>query len=714
MAPPLVIGRYEVLDRLGKGGMGEVYLARDPNIHRLVALKLLPRYLDSGELRERFTREARAAGALGHPNIVTIHDFGEWQGAPFLVMEFIRGETIEALIKRRAPVPLRGKLQLLEQLCAGLGSAHAVGVVHRDIKPANLMVDQHGLLKILDFGIARLVDAQTHLTVAAIGTPRYMSPEQIDGGEVGAGSDIFSVGVVAFELLTYSDAFSGDTARTVMRRVQEYNPPPVSSLCAEAGPAIDAIVGRALEKDARRRFPDVRLMQAALQSVMSQLGPDQHPLPAEQPTRDAAQRSLPSADGGDDLDTLEQKGPLHLAPLLTAARAALASGNYDTAMAACREAVLIDSADASAAQLMRDIRLAKDTRHKLDLVAQARENLAAGNLTKAAALVGEASALDESDPDVVALRAEVDLACKAHEDTRWQEHAVRQACEHAQRYYADGLYDHALSYANEALAQDPSNAQALEIRRWCAEAVAPTIPALSRPDHSSAGHRRRYSLARRLGVPAAALAAAALLIVGGLVWSRLSPRPAKPGPAAPALRVNTPAGEPAASGGPTNHAPAGPARDTSMSSGPPRGASAPAANRTPVPTVNHPATIEDHLARGDSLRAQGQDQAAITEYDAALSADPTNRRAQVGRAAAVDAKVMATSKTPGSRGSGQQGIDEETRLVREADRLFTAGDYAAAVTAYDRVLAVNPKNEKAIAGKRNAVEAKVMRGRSSR
>ena len=186
MAPlPSQIGRYQIKSLIGRGGMGDLYLAHDPNTNRLVALKLLNATLDSTELRERFAREARALAALNHPNIVNIYDTGEYDDAPFIVMEYVRGETLAEIIKRRAPLSISQKLKLLMELCAGLAQAHNADIIHRDIKPANLMVDQQGRLKILDFGIARVTeDNRTRVGPLTqvnmmIGTPGYMSPEQL-------------------------------------------------------------------------------------------------------------------------------------------------------------------------------------------------------------------------------------------------------------------------------------------------------------------------------------------------------------------------------------------------------------------------------------------------------------------------------------------------------------------------------------------------------
>ena len=157
-ALPTHIGRYEIKSLIGRGGMGDLYLAFDPNTNRLVALKLLNATLDSDELRQRFAREARALAALNHTNIVNIYDTGEFEDSPFIVMEYVRGETLAEMIKRKAALSVSQKLKLMAELCAGLAQAHEAGIIHRDIKPANLMVDQQGRLKILDFGIARVAE----------------------------------------------------------------------------------------------------------------------------------------------------------------------------------------------------------------------------------------------------------------------------------------------------------------------------------------------------------------------------------------------------------------------------------------------------------------------------------------------------------------------------------------------------------------------------
>ena len=285
-ALPSQIGRYEIKSLIGRGGMGDLYLAHDPNTGRFVALKLLNATLDSTELRERFAREARALAALNHPNIVNIYDTGEYDDAPFIVMEYVRGETLSEIIKRRAPLSISQKLKLMMELCAGLAQAHNAAIIHRDIKPANLMVDQQGHLKILDFGIARVTgDNRTRFGPLTqvnmmIGTPGYMSPEQFEAGEIDHRSDIFAVGAVCYELLAYSEAFAGADTIQVERRVLAGKPAPLASLVPGIDPEIDEIIQRALKKDPNKRYQDAATFEKALEKVCARLGTDSPPEPA--------------------------------------------------------------------------------------------------------------------------------------------------------------------------------------------------------------------------------------------------------------------------------------------------------------------------------------------------------------------------------------------------------------------------------------------------
>src|SRR5207249_2782804 len=263
---PTTIGRYEILGPIGRGGMGTLFRARDPKLDRHVAIKLLNQ--DNEELRERFAREARSAARLRHPHIVTIFDVGEDNGRPFIAMEFVQGHTLAELIRSRAALVTRQKLQLIEELCDGLAFAHKAGVVHRDIKPANMMVDSSNELKILDFGIARVAES-TNMTRAGslLGTLNYMSPEQIEGRVVDHRGDIFAVGAVMYELLSYRQAFPGGLDDGVLHRLLYTEPEPLANVCQDIDPDIARIVTRCLEKKAESRYQDLPTMIRDLQRV---------------------------------------------------------------------------------------------------------------------------------------------------------------------------------------------------------------------------------------------------------------------------------------------------------------------------------------------------------------------------------------------------------------------------------------------------------------
>jgi serine/threonine protein kinase len=200
---PAKIGRYRILDRVGRGAMGVVYSAHDDAMGRPVAVKVLMGDLESDpETRARFYREAQAAAGLLHPNIITIYDAGEDQGRSYIAMQLLEGWPLASYLKQPEALPIERKLDLMVQMCEGLAAAHGRGIVHRDLKPGNLFVQSDGLLKILDFGVARLQDSSMTATGAMLGTPDYMSPEQARGTQVDTRSDIFSAGAVFYFMLS--------------------------------------------------------------------------------------------------------------------------------------------------------------------------------------------------------------------------------------------------------------------------------------------------------------------------------------------------------------------------------------------------------------------------------------------------------------------------------------------------------------------------------
>jgi len=267
VSAPTTISRYHILRRLDEGGMGVVYLARDPAIDRLVAIKLLREGFDDPELRERFLREARSAGRLNQPNIVTIFDVGNHDDQPFITMEYLRGETLHALIQRRAALSLLHKLQLMDDLCAGLQYAHRNGIIHRDIKPKNLILDDDGVLKILDFGIARIGGSGMTQLGAMMGTVNYMAPEQMSGTPIDARADIFSAGAVFYELLSYERAFPGDYRTVVERVLSDARFTPLDAVDAAVPARLVATVHRCMARRPDDRFVDMAAVRHELQAV---------------------------------------------------------------------------------------------------------------------------------------------------------------------------------------------------------------------------------------------------------------------------------------------------------------------------------------------------------------------------------------------------------------------------------------------------------------
>jgi serine/threonine protein kinase len=254
-------GRYEILGELGRGAMGIVYKARDPKINRVVAVKTISlagqEPEEEREYRERFYREAEAAGRLSHPGIVTIFDVGEEPEtrAPYIVMEFVGGPSLDRLlVGSNQRIPLETALQLTLELADALDCAHGQGVVHRDLKPANILLTEDGHAKIADFGVAKLNLSNHTLGGRVLGTPAYMSPEQLDGEVVDGRSDVFSLGVILYTVLTGYRPFQGNSAATVSFKVVNRDPVPATVLDTDLPPGLDYIIGRAMAKDPAQRY----------------------------------------------------------------------------------------------------------------------------------------------------------------------------------------------------------------------------------------------------------------------------------------------------------------------------------------------------------------------------------------------------------------------------------------------------------------------------
>jgi eukaryotic-like serine/threonine-protein kinase len=273
--PLAQLGRYEILAELGQGSMGVVYKARDPVLDRVVAVKTIHLNLPKDELAEyeaRFYQEARAAGGLNHPNIVTIYDIGKSERVAYMAMEFLEGEELRGILSAGQPLPITQALDVASQVAEGLSYAHDRHIVHRDIKPANIMVVRDGLVKITDFGIARMRtnDVKT-MTGMILGSPKYMSPEQVAGRRTDHRSDLFSLGVVLHEMLTGQAPFHADSVHGTMYQVLNTTPPAPSLRIPDLPEIVDLIVAKALAKNVEERYQNTKDMARDLQDCKQML-----------------------------------------------------------------------------------------------------------------------------------------------------------------------------------------------------------------------------------------------------------------------------------------------------------------------------------------------------------------------------------------------------------------------------------------------------------
>jgi serine/threonine-protein kinase len=327
---PERIGRYQVIERIGRGAMGLVYRARDESMNREVALKVLTADIeDDPDIRARFHREAEAAARLSHPNIITIYDVGEDGDRFFIVMELLRGSILRDYIKQPDGARLDRKLDLMVQLCIGIGAAHRASVYHRDIKPGNIFVRDDGILKILDFGVARIASSSMTASGFIVGTPDYMSPEQAKGWEIDQRSDIFSLGGVFYFMLTGRKPFAATDLPTLFHQIQsDEGPAPLTGPGLEVPPALSALIMKALSKKRETRYQtcqemltdleNVRLQyleetrRATVAAVLAGPLPAPAPVPVESTVTDETVEFLPDGGSHNTDDTVALRRPTWL------------------------------------------------------------------------------------------------------------------------------------------------------------------------------------------------------------------------------------------------------------------------------------------------------------------------------------------------------------------------------------------------------------------
>ena len=278
----LLDGRYRVETRIATGGMSTVYRGLDVRLGRPVALKVMDtRYAGDQQFLTRFHREARAIASLKHPGLVAIYDQGNDPTHPFLVMELIEGGTLRELLRERGPMPPHAVVAVLRPVLGGLGVAHRAGLVHRDIKPENVLISDDGEVKLVDFGLVRAIaEAGITSTSVILGTAAYLSPEQVLGAETGPRSDVYSAGIMAFELLTGTTPFTGDSAITVANQRLDQDVPPPSSLIDGVPDQFDEFIARATARDPDDRFADAAAMSAELDAIAEELELPQFRVPA--------------------------------------------------------------------------------------------------------------------------------------------------------------------------------------------------------------------------------------------------------------------------------------------------------------------------------------------------------------------------------------------------------------------------------------------------
>jgi serine/threonine protein kinase len=289
------VGRYEILEIIGTGAHGRVARAHDPMIGRLVAIKLFPKELASGEARQRFIQEARVVGQLSHPSIIALHDMGidEATQTPYLVMEFLEGQPLDRILEKGS-IPYPKACAWAAEVACALGVAHRKGVIHGDVKPANMLITDDGRVKLMDFGMARLASRDSSAT-PLLGTPAYWCPEQIVGKPQDARSDLFSLGVVLYEMVTGKRPFDADSLQAICGRVLSSTPLPPSHANPSVPSAFDAIVARCLAKDPAGRYAPAEALAEELLPLACRRATDSLPQTNGNGFRDRAARLLRSA-----------------------------------------------------------------------------------------------------------------------------------------------------------------------------------------------------------------------------------------------------------------------------------------------------------------------------------------------------------------------------------------------------------------------------------
>ncbi len=478
------IGRYKVLDEIGHGGFGTVYRAYDSSVGRQVAIKVLT--AGGQDVSARFRNEAQVAGNLRHENIVTVYEYGEHEGQPFLAMEYLEGEDLQHILASGRQLSLLQKCDIMSQVAEGLYCAHRNGVVHRDVKPANIMVLPDGRVKIMDFGIARITQDRdaTRLTQEGwvVGTLLYMAPEQFGGGEVDALCDIFAYGVVYYELLTGRHPFQAPDSRTLMYKISFEDAPPVRDFVPQCPEALERVIQRILHKDRELRYQSLKDVQFDTEMVRMDLQTQragelvteaQAQVQAEQ--LEAAQVLVTEALGLDPSNRvarslremlqrqLQQKALRpRIEGLIHAAEEHLANRRFNDAVQSFEAALKLDGDDAALKKRAAEARaLLEHYRAAQNLVAEAQKELSRQNYSVAYQNASEALRHDAANPTAAELISKIKLEV----ENRQREKRIDEALARAEDLILSRSYDEAIALLS-GLGADASATKVERLLAW--------------------------------------------------------------------------------------------------------------------------------------------------------------------------------------------------------------------------------------------------------
>jgi Protein kinase domain len=651
---PERIGRYRVVELIGRGGMGSVYKAHDPFLDRMVAIKVMTEGAEVGtEAHERFLREARSAARLNHPNITTVYELGQDQGLAFIAMELLEGEPLSRVIGLVPPLTMPRKVSIMAQICEGLGFAHQRGVIHRDIKPANIFVMASGPVKILDFGIARLASSELTRTGLLMGTPNYMSPEQARGGRSDVRSDIFSVGVVFYELLSGRKPFVGENHFQTMEKVRTEDPPPLDETVPGMPSGLARAVHRALEKDPTARYQTLEELRSDLLAIPDLTPPGGGP----EAMRDAVDRRFAEV--------------LRLHRLLVAALGSAAFGEETL-----RLGDIQNHPGAGLETVLHDLESQTERLRKLARTVERLEpNVARGIAAY------ERGAFAEALAELDAVLLEV----PQHQRARDYRERARLEVLRTPTPWGDGL---AAGSAEGLGPAEDSERDAMSAREWgggTAVATPPALPVKPAPVRVPAatpanGDVTQTVSGRRPRMVLAAVAVAAIATGGVLLFRLPAPsRPAPPAVVTPSTPATTPPLPPVAAPAPGPAAPPastttparpGPAPEPPGPTAKPEpgrkpggspGAGGATARRPDTPPDKRPVAtpkpssrvsltaeetriVEDTLVLAQMFQARGDGERALREYRRILALDPTHAEALQGVAEVTAA--MKSSQSP--------------------------------------------------------------------